>query len=157
MKLTRYLPVAALGLLSLGGCANSDIYSGDVYRGSQAEAAQSVTYGTIVALRPVQIQADADNSSPLGGFGGAVIGGLLGNQIGDGSGQVIATAVGAIGGSIAGSRIEDEVNQVNAVEMEIRRETGETVVVVQKADRNWQIGQRVRLIGSGASLSVAPY
>ena len=157
MKLKRYLSIAALGLLSLGGCANSDLYSGDVYRGSQAKTGQSVNYGTIVALRPVQIQADADNSSPLGGIGGAVIGGLLGNQIGGGSGQVLATAAGAIGGSIAGSKIENAANKVDAVEMEIRRDTGDTVIVVQKADRNWQIGQRVRLIGSGASLSVAPY
>lgn len=157
MKLTRYLPVLALGLLTLGGCANSDLYSGDVYRGSQAKTGQTVTYGTITALRPVRIQADDQNSGVLGGLGGAVIGGLLGNQIGGGSGRTIATAAGAIGGSVAGSKIEDRANQANAWEMEVRRDTGDTVIVVQKADREWQVGQRVRLIGSGANMSVAPY
>ncbi|SHF02074.1 outer membrane lipoprotein SlyB [Modicisalibacter ilicicola DSM 19980] len=157
MKPTRYLSVLALGLLTLGGCANSDLYSGDVYRGSQAKTGQSVTYGTIVALRPVRIQADDQNSGVIGGLGGAVIGGLLGNQIGGGSGQTIATAAGAIGGSVAGKKIEDRANQANAWEMEVRRDTGDTVIVVQKADRDWQVGQRVRLIGSGANMSVAPY
>ncbi|MBZ9557390.1 glycine zipper 2TM domain-containing protein [Halomonas coralii] len=157
MKLTRYLPVVAMGLLTLGGCANSDLYSGDVYRGSQAKSAQSVAYGTIVSVRPVRIQADDQDSGVLGGLGGAVIGGLLGNQIGGGSGRQIATAAGAIGGSVAGKKIGDKANQVDAYELEIRRDTGNTVVVVQKADRDWQPGQRVRLIGNGSNMSVAPY
>ena len=46
---------------------------------------------------------------------------------------------------------------MNALEMEIRRDDGTDVVVVQSADRQFQAGQRVRLIGSGANLSVAPY
>lgn len=157
MKSTRYLLVMILSLLALAGCANRDVYSGDVYRGSQAKTGQTVTYGTLVALRPVRIQADDQNSGALGGIGGAVLGGLLGNQVGGGSGRTIATAVGAIGGSVAGSRVEDRANQANAYEMEIRRDSGDTVIVVQGADRQWQIGQRVRLIGSGASMSVAPY
>jgi len=41
--------------------------------------------------------------------------------------------------------------------MEIRQDNGQTVVVVQKADQNFQVGQRVRLIGSGTNVSVAPY
>jgi outer membrane lipoprotein SlyB len=153
----RLLPVIAMGLLTLGGCANSDLYSGDVYRGSQAKTGQTVTYGTITALRPVRIQAEDQNSGVLGGLGGAVIGGLLGNQIGGGSGRTIATAAGAIGGSVAGSKIEDKANQTNAYEIEVRRDVGDTVIVVQKADRQWQVGQRVRLVGSGANMSVAPY
>ncbi|MEA3250008.1 MAG: glycine zipper 2TM domain-containing protein [Pseudomonadota bacterium] len=157
MKLTHYLPVLALGLLTLGGCANTDTYSGDVYSGSQAKTGQRVTYGTIVSVRPVQIQGGDQNSGVLGGLGGAVIGGLLGNQIGGGSGRTIATAAGAIGGSVAGKKVEDTANKTDAWELEVRRDTGDSVIVVQKADRNWQAGQRVRLIGSGANMSVAPY
>jgi len=157
MKLMRYLPVLAIGLLTLGGCANTDTYSGDVYSGNQAKTGQSVTYGTIVSVRPVQIQGGDQNSGVLGGLGGAVIGGLLGNQVGGGSGRTIATAAGAIGGSVAGKKVEDTANKVGAWELEIRRDTGNNVIVVQKADRNWQAGQRVRLVGSGANMSVAPY
>jgi outer membrane lipoprotein SlyB len=145
----RLLPVAALSILTLAGCANTAPYSGDVYRGNQAQTGQSVSYGTIVAVRPVQIQADSRTGNLLGGGGGAVIGGLLGSQIGGGSGRQLAT--------VAGTAAEDRANRINALEMEVRRDDGTDVVVVQSADRQYQAGQRVRLIGSGANLSVAPY
>lgn len=153
----RLLPILALGALTLAGCANTSPYSGDVYRGSQAQTGQSVSYGTITALRQVQIQAESPQGNMLGTVGGGVIGGLLGNQVGGGSGRQLATAAGAIGGAVAGSRTEDAVNRVRAWEMEVRRDSGDSVIVVQRADRNFQVGQRVRLIGSGASMSVAPY
>ena len=153
----RILPIAALSLLTLAGCANTSQHSGDVYRGQDAKTAQSVKYGTIVAIREVQIQADSRTGNLLGGGGGAVIGGLLGNQVGGGSGQRIATAVGAIGGAIAGTAAEDASNRIAAWEMEIRTDAGEDLVVVQRADRPFEPGQRVRLIGSGRNLSVAPY
>ncbi|MFG6667914.1 glycine zipper 2TM domain-containing protein [Halomonas sp. HNIBRBA4712] len=153
----RLLPVAALSLLTLAGCANTAPYSGDVYRGNQAQTGQSVSYGTIVAVRPVQIQADSRAGGLLGTGGGAVLGGLLGSQVGGGTGRQLATVAGAIGGSVAGSSVEDRANRVRALEMEIRRDDGTDVVVVQRADRQFQAGQRVRLIGSGGNMSVAPY
>ena len=58
---------------------------------------------------------------------------------------------------MAGTAAEDATNRVNALEMEIRRDDGTDVVVVQRADRQFQAGQRVRLIGNGANMSVAPY
>ena len=69
----------------------------------------------------------------------------------------LATAAGVIGGAVAGSRIEEATNRGNAQEMEIRRDDGQRVVIVQKADQRFQTGQRVRLIGSGANMTVAPY
>ena len=151
------LPVLAIGVLSVAGCANTSTMGGDVYRGSQAGTSQTVTFGTITAIRQVQIQADSRAGGLIGTGGGAVIGGLLGNQIGGGSGRRLATAAGAIGGAVAGSATEDSVNRVRAWEMEIRRDDGQNVVIVQKADRAFQTGQRVRMIGSGANVTVAPY
>ena len=153
----RILPIVALSLLTLAGCTNTSQYSGDVYRGQDAKTAQSVRYGTIVALRQVQIQAESRTGNLLGGGGGAVIGGLLGHQVGGGSGRDIATAIGAIGGAMAGTAAEDAANRINAWEMEIRTDSGEDLIVVQRADRQFEAGQRVRLIGSGRNLSVAPY
>ncbi|WP_108444776.1 glycine zipper 2TM domain-containing protein [Halomonas denitrificans] len=153
----RLLPVLALGVLTLAGCANTAPYSGNVYSGNQAKAAQSVTFGTITALRRVQIQADSRAGGLIGTGGGAVIGGLLGNQVGGGSGRTLATAAGVIAGSVAGSRLEESSNLIPAWEIEIRQDNGQNVVIVQKADQAFQVGQRVRIIGSGASASVAPY
>lgn len=153
----RLLPVLALSALTLAGCANTSPYSGNVYSGNQAKSAQTVSFGTITALRQVQIQADSRAGGLLGSGGGAVIGGLLGNQVGGGSGRQLATVAGALGGAVAGTKAEESTNRVTAWEMEIRQDNGQNVVIVQKADQNFQVGQRVRLIGSGSSVSVAPY
>ncbi|RTQ99375.1 glycine zipper 2TM domain-containing protein [Halomonas nitroreducens] len=153
----RLLPVLVLGTLTLAGCANTAPYSGNVYTGNQAKAAQSVTFGTITALRRVQIQADSRAGGLLGGGGGAVIGGLLGNQVGGGSGRQLATVAGALGGAVAGSKIEESSNRIPAWEIEVRKDNGQSVVIVQKADQAFQVGQRVRLVGSGTSVSVVPY
>ncbi|MCW4149148.1 glycine zipper 2TM domain-containing protein [Halomonas sp. 18H] len=155
----RLLPVLAVSVLTLAGCANSNPYSGNVYSGNDAKTAQSVTIGNITALRPVQIQADSRAGGILGGGGGAIIGGLLGSQVGGGSGRQLATVAGAIGGAVAGSKIEESSNMIDAVEIEVRKNNGEQVVVVQRAERQqqFQVGQKVRLIGTGRNVSVAPY
>ena len=44
---------------------------------------------------------------------GAVVGGLLGNQVGGGNGRVLATVAGAAAGGYAGNRIEDKVQKGN--------------------------------------------
>ena len=76
----RVLIVSLMGL-SLAGCVNNDSLSGDVYTASEAKQVQNVTYGTVVNVRPVQIQG-GDDSNVIGAIGGAVLGGFLGNTIG---------------------------------------------------------------------------
>jgi uncharacterized protein YcfJ len=44
--------------------------------------------------------------SGAGALVGAIAGGVLGHQVGDGSGRVIATTVGAVGGAVIGNRLE---------------------------------------------------
>jgi len=155
MKTKQVLTVALLATaLGVTGCANKSIYSGDVHSGRSAKTAQSVTYAEIVSVRPVTIQAES--SGIVGGLGGGAIGGIAGSTVGGGKGRSLATAAGAILGSVAGSKIEDKANQVQALEIEVRTDDGRNLVVVQSADRQWSPGQRVRLVGSGNNLSVAP-
>lgn len=42
----------------------------------------------------------------VGAIGGAVVGGLLGNQVGHGRGRTLATVAGALGGGYVGNRLE---------------------------------------------------
>ncbi len=46
--------------------------------------------------------------SGVGAAMGALAGGILGNQVGDGSGRTVATAIGMIGGAILGDQLEGE-------------------------------------------------
>ena len=56
---------------------------------------------TVTRQRPVQ-----DSNRIAGTAAGAVVGGLLGNQIGGGNGKKIATVAGAIGGGYAGNQVQ---------------------------------------------------
>ena len=70
----RVLAVSMIGF-TLAGCVSNSGLSGDVYSASEAKQVQSVTYGTIVHTRAVQIQG-GDESNAIGAIGGAVLGGF---------------------------------------------------------------------------------
>ena len=150
----KKMTVALALLVALGvtGCANTDVFSGDVYTADQAKEARSISYGTILSVRPVKIQAD--NPGVIGTIGGGALGGIAGSTVGGGTGQALATAVGAIAGAVVGSKVEEKASQVNAAELVIRKDSGKQSVVVQKADPNFVAGRRVRIVG-GSSLNVS--
>lgn len=108
----RVLAVSMIGF-TLAGCVSSSGLSGDVYSASEAKQVQSVTYGTIVHTRAVQIQS-GDDSNAIGAIGGAVLGGFLGNTIGGGTGRSLATAAGAVAGGVAGQGVQGAMNKTRA-------------------------------------------
>lgn len=148
----KKIALAILMSLTLVGCANEDIYGGNVYSGAQAKEARLISYGTIVSTRPVKIQSD--NQGVVGTIGGGAIGGIAGSAIGGGTGRALATAVGAVAGAVVGSKVEEKASQVSAIEMVIRKDDGKEIVVVQKAEANLVPGARVRIVG-GSRLNVS--
>jgi len=81
--------------------------------------AQSQEMGRVISSTPVVTQVAAPQqvcnqgqvitAAPKSGAGaliGAIAGGAIGSQIGGGSGRALATAVGVIGGAIAGDSVE---------------------------------------------------
>lgn len=152
----KRLLVVALAGITLAGCASNNTLSGDVYSASQAGRVQNVSYGTLLSVRQVQIQG-GDENNVVGAIGGAVLGGMLGNTIGGGSGRRLATAGGAVAGGVAGQGVQSAMNRSTGLELEIRRDDGSTVVVVQKAGPTaFTPGQRVMMVGSGSSMTVSP-
>ncbi len=154
----RVLAVSMIGF-TLAGCVSSSGLSGDVYSASEAKQVQSVTYGTIVHTRAVQIQSgdDSNDSNAIGAIGGAVLGGFLGNTIGGGTGRSLATAAGAVAGGVAGQGVQGAMNKTQGVELEIRKDDGNTIMVVQKQGSTpFSVGQRVAIAGSGSQVTVSP-
>ncbi|HDD8538270.1 TPA: outer membrane lipoprotein SlyB [Escherichia coli] len=143
----RVLVVSMVGL-SLVGCVNNDTLSGDVYTASEAKQVQNVSYGTIVNVRQVQIQG-GDDSNVIGAIGGAVLGG--------GTGRSLATAAGAVAGGVAGQGVQSAMNKTQGVELEIRKDDGNTIMVVQKqGNTHFSPGQRVVLASNGSQVTVSP-
>ncbi|MDF7676275.1 hypothetical protein PT286_05960 [Neisseriaceae bacterium ESL0693] len=153
-KTSTIVLTVIFGLSGLAGCANTNTLRGDVYTPGQAKTAQSVSYGTIIAVNEAKIQSD---STGIGGLGGGVIGGIAGSGVGGGKGANIISAVGAVGGMILGNKLEQQANLTKASQLTIRRDNGEEFVVVQKYDPRLTTGARVRIVGTGSSLNVTPY
>lgn len=150
----RLLIVVFAGI-TLAGCADPTT-SGDVYSASQAKRVQTVTFGTLVSVRSVQIQGD-EKANTLGTIGGAVLGGFLGNTVGGGTGRSLATAAGVVAGGVVGESIGGVAGRSNAFELEIRTDNKENIIVVQKAGTTqFSPGQRVRMAQSGGTVTVSP-
>ncbi|GFN47139.1 MULTISPECIES: glycine zipper 2TM domain-containing protein [Candidatus Regiella] len=152
----KSLLVVTIATATLTGCTNLSTTSGDVFSDHQAKQAQAVSYGTVISVRPVTIQG-GDKSNVMGAIGGAVLGGFLGNTIGGGRGQSLATAAGAVAGGMAGQGIQGKLNTTKGVQLEIRKDDGVTISVVQKQGKTqFSPGQRVLLAGSGNNVTVSP-
>ncbi|OEY99246.1 hypothetical protein BIY45_17875 [Stenotrophomonas sp. BIIR7] len=70
--------------------------------------------GTKVVCKNVEVQRNSKDPNRIAGTAtGAVVGGLLGNQVGGGSGKKIATVAGAVAGGAAGRQIQGNSQSKN--------------------------------------------
>ncbi|MGM0516537.1 MAG: glycine zipper 2TM domain-containing protein [Pseudomonadota bacterium] len=137
-----FVAVLALGgLVFLSGCASS--MSSGAYSRDTARQMQTVYYGTVQNVRTVRIEG---TKTPIGTGAGAVAGGILGNQVGGGSGRALATLGGALIGGVAGSAAEEGLTRQPGYEITVRLDNGRTISVVQAADIAFSPGERVRVI-----------
>lgn len=113
--------------------------------------ANSVLYGRVESIEPMTTQQNS--SGLLGTVIGGVAGGLLGHQIGGGTGNTIATIGGAVAGGVAGNQIEkragsstDTVYRVN-----VRLDDGRMATVTQRNVSNLRIGSRAQVANDMAT------
>ncbi|MDM8347469.1 glycine zipper 2TM domain-containing protein [Pseudomonas sp. sp1636] len=102
--------LGAVGVTAGGAVATYSLISGPEY--AEVLAVQPVNETiktprevckdvTVTRQKPVQ-----DQHKIAGTAIGAVVGGLLGNQVGGGTGKKIATVAGAVGGGYAGNKVQ---------------------------------------------------
>jgi outer membrane lipoprotein SlyB len=99
--------------------------------------------GNVESVRAIKHRAEG---SGLGAAGGAVIGGLLGNQIGGGSGRQIATVAGAVGGAVVGNQVEGNMKATTSYEIRVRLDDGTLRTFKQTSAPQWSSGDRVRIV-----------
>lgn len=99
--------------------------------------------GRVEAVHTVQSAAPP---SGVGVVGGAVVGGLLGNQIGGGSGRTLATVAGAVGGGYAGNEIEKNTRKRTTYQVRVRMEDGKVRNFPYNNPPPWREGDRVRVV-----------
>lgn len=136
--------LALVGLLMgvLAGCTASN--SGNVYTSDQARRAHTIETGEVVSVKSVTIES---GKQPVAGSViGGVAGGVLGSTIGSGSGKKVATVAGALAGAAGGAAAEKQMGTKPGLEIVVKQDNGQTLVVVQEADVSLAPGDRVRVL-----------
>lgn len=117
-------------------------YSQDMVRVAQPARACG-NCGRVESVHAVQSQADP---SGVGVVGGAVVGGLLGNQLGGGTGKTLATIAGAVGGGYAGNEVEKHTRTASTYQVSVRMENGQLRNFPYNNQPPWHQGDRVRVV-----------
>ncbi|MCW8331662.1 glycine zipper 2TM domain-containing protein [Photobacterium sp. SDRW27] len=121
------------------------------YNRNEARAVNQVVFGQVDTVRYITHQ-EVINSQRNGWetLLGGVVGGLIGNQFGGGSGREVATAVGAVAGaSIAHNRQPSQkIVNYRLVELLIKADDGRLIDVIQDVDQQmlFQRGDHVRIL-----------
>jgi outer membrane lipoprotein SlyB len=136
-------------MVTLAGCVNTPFYSGT----SPAVGEESVRTGRVVRIDPVSLEGE--HQLGLGAIIGAAAGGLLGNQIGQGSGRDVATVAGLLAGGLAGREVQNRYAERRPGQhVVVRLGDGVLVAVTQPADPALRVGERVYVQGRGQNARV---
>ena len=77
--------------------------------------------GVVEAVTPIVRKGEA---GAVGSIAGGVLGAVIGNQVGQGTGKTIATVLGGVGGVLAGREIEKNVKKTTVYNVQVRMEDG---------------------------------
>jgi outer membrane lipoprotein SlyB len=127
--------------LSLAACAPD--LSSSTYNAGQVGVANQTVTGTIVGKRLVRIDRDRNIGTAVGAVGGAVAGSFIGGGTRE---NILGGLGGAVLGGLAGNAIEKGVVRQQGFEYVIRINKNQTISVTQTADNNLAIGERVMVI-----------
>jgi outer membrane lipoprotein SlyB len=96
-------------------------------------------------VQSVHVFQQKPRHSPVGMIGGAVVGGLVGSQIGHGATNTVATVGGAAGGAYLGNKIGKNVEKQTRYKVVLRMDDGRTRTVTYAARPQFPVGSHVRL------------
>jgi len=99
--------------------------------------------GNVESIRTITTRAQG---SGIGAAGGAILGGLLGNQVGGGHGRQLATVAGAVGGAVVGNQVEGNMKANHSYEIRVRLDDGTLRTFHQQSVPQWRTGDRVRIV-----------
>ncbi|WP_229519047.1 glycine zipper 2TM domain-containing protein [Massilia rhizosphaerae] len=133
--------VLAAAILATGVAPFAAQAAPDHHPRAQAECRNC---GTVVSNHTYK--REPARASGVGGVGGAVVGGLLGNQIGSGRGRTLATVAGAVGGAYAGNRIERNIKAETYTDVRVRMATGGYRTFTEKGAPRFRNGEHVRVL-----------
>ena len=146
--------LGVMAALTLAGCANTNraTYPANPNVANAGNAGNAgntyAMYGVVHSIELVQQENTGVGGSGigLGTIAGAVIGGVLGNQVGGGTGKTVATVAGAAGGAYVGHELENKQPQTaDAYKVTARMDNGTYQSSLQSTSSGFRIGDRVHI------------
>jgi outer membrane lipoprotein SlyB len=111
-----------------------------------AQSTQAAVCSNCGRVESVDAIKQKGEASGVGVVGGAVVGGLLGNQIGGGNGKTLATVAGAVGGGYAGNEIEKHARSTTTYNVRVRMDDGSVRTFPYTSQPGFNAGDRVKVI-----------
>ena len=158
------LASAATMAVALSACGSVDPYGSNNYpvssassypassypAGSYNQPVAGVEYGRVTEVSLISGPAAPRGNHIAGTAIGAIIGGVLGNQVGGGSGRAAATVLGAVGGAVVGNKIAQNQDGAHAgnqtvYRISVQTETGQMRSFDVSATGDLRPGDRVRI------------
>ncbi len=114
-----------------------------------ASATTGVKLGTVQQAQAYEVKGQGSGAGVLAG---AVVGGLLGHQVGKGTGNTVATVGGAVAGGYAGNEIEKNAKKHVMYKTTVKFDDGSTQTF--HLSQAYALGARVQL--NGKRITPAP-
>ena len=109
---------------------------------ASAQSPHADSTGTVQTVHAVKRKGEG---GAVGMIGGAVVGGLLGHQVGGGTGKTLATVGGAAAGAYAGNEVQKSVNSKTVWVTKVKMKDGTVHTFEQEAKPTWKAGQAVQV------------
>jgi outer membrane lipoprotein SlyB len=140
--------VTALLALGLAACAaEPTYYNQPAYSSVPGYGPRDVAYNDTGRVVAIDVVRGGGRTSGGGAVAGAIVGGVLGHQVGSGRGNDVATAAGAIGGAVAGNEIERRRNDDEQYRVVVQFRDGREATFMQGSLDGLRVGDRVRADG----------
>lgn len=115
---------------------------------SSSASAAAATHGTVQSVQAVEVKG---KGSGVGVVAGAVLGGLVGNQMGRGTGNTVMTVGGAVAGGYAGNEVEKNVKKHTVYKTTVKLDDGS--VHEYTVSQQFAVGAKVQVSGKKLTLA----
>jgi outer membrane lipoprotein SlyB len=137
--LAGLLALAGMGLSSAVAAQNQQYDRGN----GNNDQNQICTYcGTVRSVTKISSQSKKNTGATVLG---AVVGGVLGNQVGGGSGRAVATAAGAVAGGVIANNATKDKNRRTYYRINVRMDDGRIRDFDQGSSNGLKSGKRVEV------------
>ena len=139
-----YLAAASVAL-ALAGCASDPAYYSEPRSSAPGPYYSSTAYSDYGRVVAIDVVRGGGRTSGGGAIAGAIVGGVLGHQVGSGRGNDAATVAGAIGGAVAGNEIERRRSDDELYRIVVQTRDGREATFTQDSLNGLRVGDRVRV------------